>query len=134
MRGKNSGFTLIELLMAIIILVPLFSGVMATFIGNTELAEQSLNASIALSACKNQISLIEMTLFSAVVSTFHNSTFTADGLTGIGSVSVESLNSDMLRIIVTFCWKERSGFRPVFGITDKNDIMNFRRGKKSKTG
>ena len=86
-----------------------FAGVIMVFIRCIELSEMARHSSIAVNACKNRIAAIEDTAFDQILATYNNTTFTATDINGIGKTYVTSLTTNMLKVTLVFCWKEKNG-------------------------
>ena len=106
---NNNGLTLLELLMATLILLPLFTVGMQTFIKCMELSDLAKNSSLAVWGARNRITTIENTAFNQIYNTYNNTTFTINGMTGIGKTYVNNTDPDHLLLTVSFSWRERSG-------------------------
>lgn len=106
---NNKGMTMTELLIAVLILVPLFTGVLYTFIKCTQLNELSRHSSMVLWACKNKLADIESTAFNQIYATHNNTTFIANGIDGIGKTYINNTNPQSLVITVAFSWEEANG-------------------------
>lgn len=108
---SKRGFTLPELLISIVLLLPVFTVVMQTFIKCTTLTDIARNSSIAVWTCKNQIAAIQNTAFVNIAGTWNNDTFTAANanVNGIGVTYIDSSDPDHVVVTVSFSWRERSG-------------------------
>ena len=106
---RKNGLSLAELMVVVLVLLPALLATVLVFIRCLELIELSKNTSLALWEVKNKINAVETTGFSQVAATFHQSTFQSANLTGRGVCYVESLQADLLRVTVSFSWREKGG-------------------------
>jgi Tfp pilus assembly protein PilV len=107
--GKNrEGLTLVELLMALLILMPIFVTVMFAFIKAIELSEIARNTSLAVWASKNKMTEIENDDFIDVPG-YHQVSFTSTSLTGTGVTYVDSSNPNLLKVTISFSWRQKNG-------------------------
>lgn len=95
--------------MSIMILVPLFAGVMIGYVKCIEYNNLSSNTSAAILAVKNKITEIENTPFAQIVSLYDDATFTVAGLDGIGVSYIDPSVANILKVKTVFCWQERNG-------------------------
>ena len=109
LKCNSKGLTLPELLIATVILLPIFVGVMLTFIYCMQYSEMASNQTTAILACKNRMTQIENAAYTQVFNTFNNTTFTVNGFNGMGITYIDNTNPDLLQIITAFCWRERNG-------------------------
>lgn len=98
-----------ELLVAVLILVPLFVGVFYTFVKCMELSETAKNSSAAVAAGQNRLEEIENTAFNQVLATYNQTSFDTAGLNGKGLTYVNSVNANLLEVIVSVSWREKNG-------------------------
>lgn len=123
-REKNlSGLTIVELLVSILILIPLFTLGIQTFIKCIELSDMAQNSSLATVGIKSRVSAIENTAYNQIFNTYNNTTFTISGLTGMGKTYVDNSNPNHLLVTLSFCWRERSG-RIVGEDKNLNGVLN----------
>ena len=115
-KNKN-GFSLSELMIATLIFTFTFAGIILVFFRCIGLNEMARNSSTAVNAAKSRLASIGNTPFANILATFNNTTFTAAGVNGTGVTYVTSLDVDLLRITIVFCWQEKNGL--VLG-EDKN--------------
>ncbi len=108
-RNRSFGFTLVEVMISVLILIPVCVGVMYVFIKCVELSEMARHSSEAVREIKTKVSEIENTPFDQIKNTFHNTTFTAAGLNGIGVTYIDDTDTNMLTVTATFCWREKNG-------------------------
>ena len=106
---NNKGLTLVEIMVSIVILVPLFAGVMTGFVKCLELNNILSNTSAATLAVQNKITEIENTPFAQILSTYDDATFTVAGLDGIGVSYVDDSVANILEVKTVFCWQEGNG-------------------------
>lgn len=116
-RKKCAGFTLVELLVASFILAIVIIGMLVSYLRCLELAELSKNISRATSASRSRVEAIKNTDFDQSIATYNTVTFTSPDLNGIGVSYVTAVNPDLLKVTVTFCWRQKN--RLVVG-EDKN--------------
>ena len=107
--GNDKGMTLVEVMMSIMILVPLFAGVMIGYVKCIEYNDLSGNTSAATLAVQNRITEIENTPFSQILATYDDTTFTVPGLDGIGVSYVDDSVDNILNVKTVFSWRERNG-------------------------
>jgi len=115
--SNNKGFSLSEVMIATLIFTFTFAGTIIVFFRCIELSEMARNSSTAVNAVKSRLASIENTPFANILATYNNTTFTAAGVTGTGVTYVTSLDVDLLRVTIVFCWQEKNGL--VLG-EDKN--------------
>ena len=106
---NSKALTIVELLIAVLILAPLFTIGMQTFIKCIELSDAAKNSSLAVGGIKNRITTIENTAFNQIYNTYNNTSFTLAGLNGEGKTYVDQSNPAHLIVMISFSWKERSG-------------------------
>ena len=105
----------VPLFLAIMIIA--FAGIMIAFLRCMELSELSKNSSISVQASKSRLETIKNTAFSQIKPTYNNVTFATAGINGIGVSYVDDTNPRLLKITVTFCWRQSN--RRIIG-EDKN--------------
>ena len=105
----QSGLTVVEVLIATLILVPLFAIGMMVFIKCIDLSDMSKNSSLAVWSVKKRIADIENTAYNQIFGNYNNTTFTINGLTGMGKTYVDNSSASHLVVTVSFSWRERSG-------------------------
>ena len=108
LRSKKA-LSLVELLIAVLILIPLFTMSMETLIRCIDLSDLAKNSSLAVTGFKNRLTTIESTNFSQIFNTYNNTTFTINGLNGIGKTYVDNSNPNHLVVTLSFSWQERNG-------------------------
>jgi len=106
---KKAGFTLPELLIATLVFTISFAGILLGFLRCMELNELARHTSTAVNAVKSQIATIENTSFNQILANYNNATFSATDLNGIGVSYINSLDTDLLEVTITFCWQEKNG-------------------------
>lgn len=121
--SNNKGFSLSELMIATLIFAFTFAGTIIVFFRCIELSELARNSSAAINAAKNRIASIENTAFAQIAATYNNATFTAAGVNGTGVTYVTSLDADLLRVTLVFCWREKNG-RVMGEDTNINGALN----------
>ncbi|MFA5089165.1 MAG: prepilin-type N-terminal cleavage/methylation domain-containing protein [Candidatus Omnitrophota bacterium] len=109
LKISSKGFTLVEVIISAAVLLLTFVGILTSYIRCLELTELSRNTSIAVNAARSRMEDIKNTQFGQIASDYHNVTFTASGLTGIGVTYVDSSNPDLLRVTAVFCWRQSNG-------------------------
>ncbi len=107
LKGQK-GLTIVEVLISVLILLPLFTLGMQTFIKCVELSDIAKNSSLAVWGVKNRITTIENTAFNQIYNTYNNTTFTIAGLTGMGKTYVDNSNPNHVTVTISFCWRERN--------------------------
>ena len=121
--SNNKGFSLSELMIATLIFTLTFAGTIIVFFRCIELSEMARNSSAAVNASKSQLASVENTPFANILATFNNTTFTAAGVNGRGVTYVTSLDADLLRVTIVFCWREKNG-RIMGEDTNINGVLN----------
>lgn len=121
--SNNKGFSLSELMIATLIFTLTFAGTIIVFFRCIELSEMARHSSVAVNAVKSQLATIEDTVFEQILATFNNATFTAAGVNGRGVTYVTSLDADLLRVTIVFCWREKNG-RIMGEDTNINGVLN----------
>ena len=119
----KNGFSLIELLISAAIFLVALTGILISYITCLELSHVSKNTSTALHAAKNRLEDIKNTAFNQIKATYDNVTFTTAGLNGMGVSYVDDTNPRLLKITVSFCWKQPSG-RMIGEDTNLNGQLN----------
>lgn len=120
---NNKGFSLSELMIATLIFTFTFAGTIIVFFRCIELSEMARNSSTGINAAKSRLASIENTPFANILTAFNNTTFTAAGVNGIGITYVTSLDADLLRVTLVFCWREKNG-RVMGEDTNINGALN----------
>lgn len=120
--SNNKGFSLSELMIATLIFTFTFAGTILVFFRCIELNEMARNSSTAVNATKSRLASIENTPFANILAT-NNTTFTAAGVNGTGVTYVTSLDVDLLRVTIVFCWREKNG-RVMGEDTNINGALN----------
>ncbi len=108
-RRLKKGLTLIELLISASVFLIALVGILISYFTCLELSEISKNSSLALHASKARLETIRNTTFNQIKATYNNVTFTVAGLNGIGVSYVDDSNARLLKITISFCWKQASG-------------------------
>ena len=121
--NHQKGFTVVEVMIATLILVPLFAIGMMVFVKCMDLSDMSKNSSLAVWGVKKRIASIENTAYNQIFNTYNNTTFTLNGLTGIGKTYIDNSSADHLIVTVLFCWKERNG-RVIGEDKNLNGVLN----------
>lgn len=98
-----------ELMMAVLILLPLFTSVVLTYIRATQLNSLAQNISMVTRGCRNQLVQIEGTAFNQVYATYNDFNFNIPGINGVGVVYVDNSNPDLIEVSLSFSWKESNG-------------------------
>ncbi|MCD4781487.1 MAG: prepilin-type N-terminal cleavage/methylation domain-containing protein [Candidatus Omnitrophica bacterium] len=106
---KQEGFTLVEVMVAAVIFVLMFVGMLLTFVKCLELNDLARNSSIATLEAKSRMEDIRNAVFTTVLGTYHNATFTVPGVTGMGVSYVDNTVVDLLEITVVVCWQQKNG-------------------------
>lgn len=120
---NNRGFSLSELMIATLIFAFTFAGTLIVFFRCIELSELARNSSTAVNAAKSRLASIENTPFANILAAYNNTTFTAAGVNGMGTTYVTSLDADLLRVTLVFCWREKNG-RVMGEDTNINGALN----------
>lgn len=103
------GFTLVELMIAATIFLLTFVGVLVSYLTCLDLAELSKNTSVAVHASKAKLETVKNTTFNQIKTTYNNISFTAAGINGRGVSYVDDTNPSLLKVTVSFCWKQPNG-------------------------
>ena len=109
---NRQGVTLPELLVAVFILAIAFVGTLLTYVKCIELNELSRNATIALAAAKNkmiEIQNIPSNQFDQIIGNYNGVSFTTPNFDGRGVTYVSSTNTDLLKVTVSLCWRQKNG-------------------------
>jgi prepilin-type N-terminal cleavage/methylation domain-containing protein len=120
---NTKGVTLPELMIATFILVIVFSSSIVTFLRCLELNELARNSSQAIIAEQNRMTDIEDTPFNNIYATYHNVTFTDAALNGIGVSYIDDSDPDLLKVTITFSWRQANG-RIIGEDTNLNGVIN----------
>ena len=121
---KNKGMSLIELLIATVILLPIFTGIMLTFMKAMEVNEMAYNSTQAVLAAKKRTAEIENTAYGQVSASFNNISFVPANITSARGVTyVNSANPDLLQITTVVCWRQKSG-RIIGEDTDLDGVLD----------
>lgn len=109
--SQKRGFTLAELMIAVVVFMITFVGILLGYLRCMELSEMAKNSSLAVAAVKSRMEDIKNTDFSNIMNNYNKITFTANGINGRGVsyVEIDNANPKLLKVTVTFCWKQRSG-------------------------
>lgn len=108
-KNNVSGFTLIEVLMAMLILMPIFVGVVYVFVQGVELSDVARHSSEAVRLLRTKVTEIEKTPFNQISTNYNNVTFTTSNINGIGVIYIDASQTDVVDVTLTFSWQERSG-------------------------
>ncbi len=108
-KDNNKSFTLIELMIAATIFLIAFVGILISYFTCLELSEISKNTSIAVHASKARLETIRNTTFNQIKATYNNTAFVIANFNGKGVSYVDDTNPRLLKITVSFCWKQPSG-------------------------
>lgn len=108
-KHKSRAFTLIELMVAAVVFILAFVGILLSYLKCLELNEISKNSSLAVRATKGRLEEIRNKTFNQIKASYNNVPFTAAGLSGMGVSYVDDTDPNLLKITVTFCWKQYSG-------------------------
>ena len=115
----TKGFSLVEVMIAATIFLVAIAGILISYITCLELSHLSRNTSTALHAAKNRLEDIKNTSFAQIKTTYDGVTFVTSGLNGLGISYVDDSNPRLLKITVSFCWRQPSG-RVIGEDTDLN--------------
>lgn len=108
--GKARGFTLLELMLAATILIVAVAGLLASYVLCFNLAETAKNMTLATTAIQFKLEEIRDHTFGDITADFDNTTFTVSGFgagQATGAIYVESITTDILRVTVSVCWRQR---------------------------
>lgn len=105
-KKSNDAFTLAELLVATMVIMIAVVGILYTYARYLELDEMARNTTLAVQASHNKLSAIKNTTYANIYSTYNGHTFTATGINGRGRVVVDNTNAKLMKITVTFCWRQ----------------------------
>lgn len=108
-KNNVSGFTLVEVLMAMLILMPIFLGILYVFIRGVELSDIARHSSEAVRLLRTKAAEIENTPFNQISNNYNNITFTTSNINGTGVSYVDASQPNIIDVTLTFSWKERSG-------------------------
>lgn len=106
------GFTLLELMLASVIMIVALGGLLASYVLCFNLSETAKNTTLATNAIQLELETIRDYNFYDIQSDYNNATFTVSGFANqqaIGSVIVESISADLLRITVSVSWRQKGG-------------------------
>ncbi len=122
--GRNKkGFSLPELMVAALVMIIAFSGVILSYIRCIYLNEVSRSQTLSLLAVKSRVEMIKNTTFAQIPLVYNNITFVLPDIKGRGISYVATVNPSLLRITVSYCWKQKDG--RVFGEdTDLDGILD----------
>lgn len=120
---NNTGMSLLEMLIAATVFIVAFVVVLISYLTCLELNEVSKNTSTALHATKARFEQIQNTPFNQIKAAYHNVTYTATGLTGMGVSYVDDTNPRLLKITLSFSWKQPGG-RMIGEDTNLNGVLN----------
>lgn len=104
------GFTLLELMLAVTILIVAITGLLASYVLCFNLAETARNMTLATTAIQFKLEEIRDHSFGDITADFDNTTFTVSGFAAnqaTGAIYVESISTDILRVTVSVCWRQR---------------------------
>ncbi len=99
-----------ELMIAVAVFLLVVATVLLSYLRCMELTETAGNTSKAIEGEKSQMEEILATPFDQLVSTYNQTTFTINGLNGIGVIYIidDSIN-DFYKIKIVFCWRQKNG-------------------------
>lgn len=128
---SQQGFTLAELMVAALILVTILVGLLASYVTCFDLNETSKNTTLAVDAAQQKMAQVSDYSFANACSNFNNTNFTlADsdlalmpagesrgkiyvyaytGSSTSNSCADCTCDYDMLRVVVSVCWRQKSG-------------------------
>ena len=109
LKRRKKGFTLPELLIAAVVFLIAFVGILLSYLRCMELSELSQNSSLAVAAVKSEMEKVKDTAFVDILGNFDKKNFTANGINGKGVSYVDSTNSRLLKVTISFSWKQKSG-------------------------
>ena len=113
---KKNGFTLLELMIAGAILTVALGGIIAAFSGCFTLNEGAKNLTLAIAGSQKKLAEIHNTNFDLIFTNYNGVSFEIPGLPDAdseGTITVDNTDLDLLKIIVTICWRQKGG--RVFG-------------------
>lgn len=120
---SRKGLSLVELMIAAAIFLITFVGILVSYLACLELSEMSKNSSIALHATRTRLEDIKNTTFIQIKATYNNATFAVAGFNGIGVSYVDDTNPRLLKITLSFSWKQPRG-RIVGEDTNLNGVLD----------
>ncbi len=120
---SQMGLTLPELLLASVIMILAFAGILISYLRCLELSEISRNSSIAIQAVESRMERIRNTAFAQIKPTYHNVIFSVPAINGMGVSYVDDSNPQLLKVTVTYCWRQSNG-RIVGEDTNLNGVLN----------
>ncbi len=106
--GKR-GFTLLELMLSAAILIVAIGGLLSAYVLCFHLTETAKNTTLATNAIQFKLEEIRDTDFDDIITDYDNTTFAVSGFSSgqaIGSITVESITTDILRVTVSVCWRQ----------------------------
>ena len=107
--NQKTAVTLTELMVATAVFILAFTGILLSYIRCLEFNELSKSSVIAIQASRNRLEEMRNTAFNQIKTAYNNVTFTTAGLNGKGVTYVNDINPQLLKITVTFCWKQGTG-------------------------
>ncbi len=114
-RKNKQGFSLAEVLIATVVFTLAFVGILLSYLRSMELNEMSRNSSLAVAAVKSEMEKVKDTAFGSIAANFDNKKeeFTADGngINGWMVSYVDDTNPKLLKVTISFCWKQKSGLK-----------------------
>lgn len=135
-RLLRGGFTLVEVMIAVTILAVASGGLIAAFTGCFTVNEGARNSTIAINGAQKKMEEIRNYDFDDIYSDYNGATFEVAGLheegseNKEGSIVVDNTNSNLLKVTVTVCWKQKDG--RIFGEdSDLDGILDAGEGEDS---
>lgn len=110
--NRIRGFTLLEVMLASTILIVALCGLLASYVLCFNLTETAKNMTLATNAIQFKLEEIRDYDFNKIAAVYDNTTFTVSGFAAgqaTGTISIENITTDILRVTVSVCWRQRGG-------------------------
>jgi len=98
-----------ELLIASAIMIVTVTGILISYLRALELNEVSHNSSLAVQGARSRMEQIRSTAFPNIMANYNNVAFDIAGLQGKGVSYVTLTSADMVHVVVSVSWQQKSG-------------------------
>jgi prepilin-type N-terminal cleavage/methylation domain-containing protein len=112
--SKRAGFTLVEVLVAVGILAVVIVGLLRLFIYCSILSDLSGNMTLATNEAQSKLEEIRNHDYGSIVTDYSSggtpgNTFNLTELTGMGVITIDNSNPDLLQIDINVSWQNKDG-------------------------
>lgn len=110
--ADKTGFSLLELMLASVILIIAIGGLLSSYTLCFNINEMAKNQTLSIAVIQERLEDIRDHSFNSIFTDYNNSNFEITGIVNQdaeGSIRVDNSDPDLLKIIVSACWRQQGG-------------------------